>query len=349
MPSSRFRGDGLDMRRPVISTHQPQQDIIDLTSDSPIASTAATESAHARANARSDNGRSSPSRSRASARPRGPRFDRNIINPIEVTADEETIDLRESSPEVQFVREQPRPASVNRPRPSHPTTQTSGFDPIRTFVNIRNGRSDVGLAANVDNNIGSAGLFLPPFPRLPPFFAREDAWPRDQLVAINFNDGHTIHDFDGRDFDSIDMDFTMQGFNLQNPSQPVQQPRPPPTYEKPPPAREGFTRDITGEDMLVCLNCEDELGVGDNDVKRQVWILKACGHVSTLSSLSHIRHSLCWANFLQVYCGECAKNRKVSSECEYVTKAQHGKPFTKCLVPDCNTKKLSQNFMQIYL
>ena len=55
---------------------------------------------------------------------------------------------------------------------------------------------------------------------------------------------------------------------------------PPPTYEAPPPAPEGFTRSPEEDDVLVCPNCDSELCKGDDDVKKQVWIAKQCGHVS---------------------------------------------------------------------
>lgn len=58
-------------------------------------------------------------------------------------------------------------------------------------------------------------------------------------------------------------------------------PRPPtPKYEPPQPAEEGFTRNPEEEEVVVCPNCGDELAMGDKDVKQQVWVVKACGHVS---------------------------------------------------------------------
>jgi hypothetical protein len=46
-------------------------------------------------------------------------------------------------------------------------------------------------------------------------------------------------------------------------------------------APEGFTRNPTEEDVLVCPNCDAELSVGNDEVKRQVWLVKGCGHVSS--------------------------------------------------------------------
>ena len=52
-----------------------------------------------------------------------------------------------------------------------------------------------------------------------------------------------------------------------------------PKFDPPPPAPEGFTRDPTEEDTIVCPNCEEELAVGESEEKRQVWVVKGCGHV----------------------------------------------------------------------
>ena len=57
---------------------------------------------------------------------------------------------------------------------------------------------------------------------------------------------------------------------------------PPATYEAPPPAPEGFTRSPEENDVLVCPNCDSELCKGDDDIKKQVWIAKKCGHVSSV-------------------------------------------------------------------
>lgn len=55
--------------------------------------------------------------------------------------------------------------------------------------------------------------------------------------------------------------------------------RPSPPYKPPPAAAKGFTRRIEEDDEVVCVNCGDELGAGEGEVKRQVWVAKQCGHV----------------------------------------------------------------------
>lgn len=54
-------------------------------------------------------------------------------------------------------------------------------------------------------------------------------------------------------------------------------------YKKPQPAREGYTRSPLGTDMLICQDCESELGVktaeGEEDKSDEVWVAMKCGHV----------------------------------------------------------------------
>ncbi|KAL8735978.1 MAG: hypothetical protein Q9166_000540 [cf. Caloplaca sp. 2 TL-2023] len=76
-----------------------------------------------------------------------------------------------------------------------------------------------------------------------------------------------------------DLDFVSQGFRMGDVTATRQAQPPLPTYDAPSPARQGFTRSPKEEDVLVCPNCEDELGTGKDDTKRQVWVVKACGHV----------------------------------------------------------------------
>ena len=78
-------------------------------------------------------------------------------------------------------------------------------------------------------------------------------------------------------FVAPNLNFGLVGFDLGYANQPEP---PPPTYEALPPAPEGFTRCPEEDDILVCPNCDSELCKGDDDVKKQVWIAKQCGHVS---------------------------------------------------------------------
>jgi hypothetical protein len=126
----------------------------------------------------------------------------------------------------------------------------------------------------------------------------------------------------------IEMDYTLTGFNLGGLESHGSSPPPPPSHPTIPPAPHGFTRDPKENETYVCPNCEEELCSGDDDIKKQVWVVKGCGHV---------------------YCGECAKNR-------FITKAKKAKvpprtnAFKVCVVDGCTVKTSGQKAMtQLYI
>jgi hypothetical protein len=65
----------------------------------------------------------------------------------------------------------------------------------------------------------------------------------------------------------------------------------PPTYEAPAKAPGGFTRSPQEDDDLVCPNCGDGLCCGESELKKQVWIVKHCGHVR-LDLLPSVLHDI---------------------------------------------------------
>ena len=77
-----------------------------------------------------------------------------------------------------------------------------------------------------------------------------------------------------------DLDFESQGFRLGRESPPR---RLPASIKPPAPARIGFTRSPREEDEIVCPNCGGELGGGEGEMGRQVWVVKSCGHVGVFS------------------------------------------------------------------
>lgn len=190
---------------------------------------------------------------------RGPRYERDIID-IDGTEDE----ARNASPEIQFLRSRPRSPSSTEHRPSNVQT-THGphlhraVSGMRGLVNTSTGARwhlpDLAQSMRIGMSSGA-------------FSAREAG---EGFGAI----GNWV---ENRIFDAPEMNFLAPGFNLENPSRPQPQTRLP-TYEAPSPPSSGFTRSPNEEDMLVCPNCDDELGTGDDDVKKQVWVVKACGHV----------------------------------------------------------------------
>lgn len=64
--------------------------------------------------------------------------------------------------------------------------------------------------------------------------------------------------------------------------------RPPtPKYSPPPEPEGGFTRNPGEDEIVVCPNCGDELAVGEEESKQEIWVNKGCGHVSYSIPLSH--------------------------------------------------------------
>lgn len=79
----------------------------------------------------------------------------------------------------------------------------------------------------------------------------------------------------------LGMDYTTIGFGVAFESTPPREPTP--KYSPPPEPGAGFTRSPQEDDVLICPNCKEELGIGSTDQKKQVWVVKACGHVSLFS------------------------------------------------------------------
>ena len=82
----------------------------------------------------------------------------------------------------------------------------------------------------------------------------------------------------------------------------------------PPITREGYTRNIQSNDLLVCPTCDHELGTTSEDYEKQdtLWAGK-CGHV---------------------YCGKCA-----------AVKLKRG----RCDVEDCNVNLRGKGLWEIFL
>lgn len=109
------------------------------------------------------------------------------------------------------------------------------------------------------------------------------------------------------------------------------------TYQAPPAPEEGFTRTPTEAEKVVCPACGDELAYGETDEKRQVWVVKACGHV---------------------YCGRCMANRSKSKSkamgkaraFDYGGPLQPTKHFSECVVDGCKSNvKNKTSVFQIFL
>ena len=282
-------GDGLDFRRPVMSQpSQPTQSIIDLTEepDSPL------EHHH----------RQSTNPTNISSRAnRPPRFPRDIID-LEAESPDDGV-TRGVSPDIEVLSYGPshavresqarqrgvaghaamlRPASLSQDgqisRNGNPDRNPYLLQRMRNMVHN-------AAAGHINRQRATEVLDVEEWHRrsgIPPHMGH--------FLARNF--ANTDYSEPGDDAAFVvrgspeyqlprHLDFDIQGFPMGN--EMIPQP-PAPTYEAPPPARDGYTRSPTEDQELVCPNCDEELGVGEDDVKRQVWAVKNCGHVWSWST-----------------------------------------------------------------
>ena len=271
----RFVGDGFDYRRPVMTQANPN--VIDLTE----------ESATPRLPALQARGGTSMSTSRRSGRPEHPVIDLEE----EYGNDESEIQIeriRDASPEFEVLYS--RPLSATRPR-SQSAGNAAGRDgsqsrrPVRPTPQISIQRSVADLQRGLREATSRIGMYqsmLRPPPRAPGQHHHHERHPVHQARHRVPNDADMLYFQEvGLDFHLPDqLDFESQGFRMGD----VRPQPPPPTYEAPPKARPGFTRSPKEDDVLICPNCRSELGVGRDEEKRQVWVVKKCGHVSCVST-----------------------------------------------------------------
>lgn len=209
---------------------------------------------------------------RAAQRP--PRFDRDIISIDD--QEDEAVDLREDSPEIQFLTSRPRSRSLSTTRQArHQSAFRQRRNTPATRSPVRRPQVSLRITGAPVEAQGHQNRWL-----FHPLAAHVNSYtPRtheDELVEWdNYPDSNIEL--------PAHLNYLAQGFNLGQPARRQPQPRLP-TYDPPVAAQEGFTRTPKEDDVLVCPNCDDELGLGDDEVKRQVWVVKACGHVCTLCS-----------------------------------------------------------------
>ncbi|KAL2221683.1 hypothetical protein M432DRAFT_599988 [Thermoascus aurantiacus ATCC 26904] len=302
LPQMRFPGDGFDFRRPVMSASPQTEDVIDLTNE--------PDSPPSQRPRHHDPGR----RPARSSRP--PRFGRNIMADVvdlEEEPEPQSNTQPPSSPEVQFVR-----ATVRPPEAPPRGRGFMGRSNLLDMIRLRPSRlSSAGATSREEAFRQEVALRVRNLARRPQHGV-DTFWIGD---APNQGIDLTIDP----DVDvPVGMDYQIAGFNMNNTTA-----RPVSTYKPPSPAPEGFTRTAQEDDVVVCPNCEDELGTGD-EIKQQIWVAKPCGHV---------------------YCGECAKNRSLSKAKKAAQSSQtKTKPFAKCLVADCGKPVSAPKAMfQIYL
>lgn len=290
MPS-RYPGDGLDFRRPggpsrvptntsnsEPTPHQNLQDveIVDLTNSDDVEPTSAANSSHA-----------SPF---GQAR-RGPRFDRDIIDLSEdslpqPTPHSQTNSNTNRSPEVEFVSERRLPTL---PRP--PSVSFASTADVMNLIDDDSDGNEIEFVGETfiirETESVSQSEFIPVsdvqhtarqgryFNRITVgFHAPLD--PRPSSTTGHRQPGPSRSAHGTFRFATPHLDFFRIGFDLG-----IETAEPPaPTYRRPSPPPDGFTRSGQEDDVLICPNCDRELCSGDTDVRRQVWIIKGCGHVS---------------------------------------------------------------------
>ncbi|KAI4214119.1 MAG: hypothetical protein LQ351_003204 [Letrouitia transgressa] len=248
-PSVHVTGDGLDFRRPVMST--TARDIIDLTDDS----------AQSRASFQAP----TASSSQQNLHPAHDIIDLDDLESNEVTADRTSLETPDIEVlEVRSVRfqqpvqpEPPRSRRTERPRSS----QILNAGPLEPVLSGRWGMSRGQAQRGPDAQ-------------------------RHRHRHISNTANHILRMTSSNRQEELfrniilpeDLDFSRQAFPLGDAIAATRQP-PLPTYDAPSPPRKGFTRTPKTDDVLVCPNCGEELGIGQDETKRQVWVIRACGHV----------------------------------------------------------------------
>ncbi|KAF9891789.1 hypothetical protein FE257_003270 [Aspergillus nanangensis] len=287
-PPSRYPGDGYDHRRPAMSSTHPDNEVIDLTNDPDSPPQRSEQHQH----------QHQTTSNHASRQQRLPRFPREIMTEVvHLDSDDDDYDDGEeeqipidvpSSPEVQFVGSNVRSAPLPPP-PRNRNRAPAFMAPMLQMLRY--------LPSNTSRSEG--GL------------TSAYRWPHPQDIN-SFLIGERAVDL------TINLD--VEGYHVPSPGIDRRS-----TYKPPSPPPEGFTRTVGEDDLVCCPNCDAELGTGD-EIKKQIWVAKQCGHV---------------------YCGECTTNRSKSNAKKTSQKVN---PFSKCQVAGCG-KPISapRSMFQIYL
>ncbi|KAF2468985.1 uncharacterized protein BDR25DRAFT_315908 [Lindgomyces ingoldianus] len=305
----RYLGDGFDYRRPIsLSRNDAQTPLIDLTAD--------------------DAGPSMSSNAQTAARAqRPPRFPREIID-LDDDASAQPV-APPDSPDIQFISAR----TLDPPRrPVPPTLRTNtpnndGDDDDLEILGVHSVPAERQAAGEYfDQMVDHFLENMVQGPGLTRFQAEVQRIRRPAIPPRAGGARGRPHVHVG--FMAPEIDFHVVGFDMGLGGGPAP---PPPTYDAPPAAPNGFTRSPVEGDVLVCPNCEDELCLGDSDLKKQVWIIKKCGHV---------------------YCGDCTANRALKTRPKGKEKIGLLRPktFKICVVEGCEEKAHTRNSMiQVFL
>lgn len=191
-----------------------------------------------------------------------------------------------SSPEVQFLR-----ATVRSPEPPPGSMRGNGgvaayLPPLPRFGGLTEagfGHRLVNYFARGRNNLEPAAATAGDHALMQELRLRPDSFPQPphrrggfwfgEPPGPNLDDAHNGQEIDLPPLE-LALDYEAQGFTLTNTARVV------PEYKPPSPAPKGFTRTAGEDEIVICPNCNEELGVGEDPLKRQIWISKPCGHVS---------------------------------------------------------------------
>ena len=249
----RFPGDGLDYRRPINYAETSAESFIDLTDDSVDAEQPSYPS----------NSSHLPS-SRAS---RLPHYSRQIID---MTGD----DISSTTPDVEFVSSRPRhrqippwhddqadndEVQVLNHMSSAPTSGVNGMypRPLTSRAAAQRGISMYMQRLRNENQRQSEGRLE----------GGEGGEAGENSSRRNYPSNFILPN----------LNYFSQAFDLQ-PDQ-EQEHSSDDAIAPLLPAPEGFTMSPEEGDVLTCPNCDEELCTGDKPQKKQVWVIKACGHV----------------------------------------------------------------------
>ena len=240
---------------------QPQPDdtnIIDLTGDPDTPPHSVTSSRHTR-----------PGRGGHRSRP--PVQEIIDVDELDDQEGDPEVNLDDTSPDVELVSVRPRPVL---PPPREGRGTEFGTDHALPAVPGR--RMDMSTIQALSHHFVGLHPYLP---------RRRRRWNQHFTASTLLDPRAWGIGPDGSDEDDIQV--TPQDFRIPNPNFETtafqigrEAPQPAaPTYGPPVPPKEGFTRSPSEDAMLVCPNCDQELGEGEDELKRQVWAVRSCGHV----------------------------------------------------------------------
>ncbi len=177
-----------------------------------------------------------------------------------------------------YVSEEEREASEAPPLPPAPSFRGLPYGLASWIVHAGTRLAGSNTAGRMERNLPQEGLsnrytYSNGVYTQVPQYNSGSSWqpqPQLQLPRISALDA----------FQRPRLNYEAQGFELIGAHQTSPPPRPSSPYKAPRTPALGFTRKVDEDEIVVCPHCGDELGIGDGDLKQQIWVVKQCGHVS---------------------------------------------------------------------